>query len=476
MNLSLRRRDQDVPLAHHKMLGTSRFAATTPSGARLAGLALAVGALLAATASAAASPAYRIAIVSLVPAAADVSVHVEFGDLPTVPDTPLASVVPPRIARRPPEAPPLHGRIGDRRDFWVRWYDGTGLDRHDGYRRLDAVLTAASPHADVWIASDLATTLDPALLARLPEDAENAYAALHGHFGALTYAEREIAQHGMIAACEGPTPLARTPRPIPAFVPSRGELLSVLVVPTSAARYGYADIASYRYQVALRCSGEMKSNELPGLVVLAYDARAPGDALATTFVAEPAHELQHLENYVRHAIRAVPSTRQSPLVDEGLSMLAQDLAVRRMDGTRIDARGSGALADEFLAHPNAYSALTFAVQDGPVQRRFTGGSYGAAYLLQRFLYDRFGEAYLEAVTDTDALDLAALERATGLRAPELLRAFARSLLNVATTPLPGADFRIVGGSVSLFTSSRPIARVRASGGTVVWVEAAAASP
>jgi hypothetical protein len=458
------------------MLWSASVIATTPSGrkrhecARLLGLALAACTLLGAAAGAPFPGRYRVAIVSLVPASDDVSIHVEFGDPPAT----LAAPAPlPRtlaLAHRAPEAPPLHARPGERRSWWVRWYDGTGRDRRDVYRRGEAVLTHATPHADIWIARDLLGTLDPQIVARLPGDVESAYAALHGRFGSLSYSQAEIARHGMVAGCESSTPSRRTPYAIPAFVPSRGELLSVLIVAASAAHYGYADLGSYRYQAALNCSGGAKSNELPGLFVWALDTDAPRETLAATLVTRPAHELQHLKNFVRHAIRSVPSVRQTPLLNEGLSMLAQDFAVQRSFGARVDALGAGALANEYLAQPNLYSALTFAVQDGAVQRPFTGGSYGAAYLLQRFLYDRFGDAYLDAVTDTDQVDLAAMERATGMPTAEIMRAFARSLLDAATAPLPSADFRIVGGSISLFTSTRPIAEVRARGGSVVWVQ------
>lgn len=124
------------------------------------------------------------------------------------------------------------------------------------------------------------------------------------------------------------------------------------------------------------------------------------------------HELQHLLHAHYKFFRPVSTgagngSFDDTFIDEGDSMLAEDIATDPSPGQHLDTpRYSFA----FLLEPSLYSLTSFTgFQPNPTSTASnppygwysnTAGSYGQAYLFQRYLYDRFGgSAYLHALYD-----------------------------------------------------------------------------
>ncbi len=439
---------------------------------------------------------YRLAIVSLASTPRAERVHVTFG--PHTDDAASASppIADPKraLVDAAPEFAPRHGHVGDRRTFWVERFDPTGRNKDVTWGQVFATLRFTTDHADIWIDDNLGT-IDPALEAALPRDVENAYLSQRGHFGPLSYTGGDVSKHGLINACDF---ARRIVGQVPAFVPSNGELLSFLIVGSSEAMNGGALVNSYRYQANLNCYARtIHSNEMPGLVVWPFERRRPAELQDGTLVYAP--ELQHLQRFVRGTIRGFRSEQLMPLLNEGLSELSQDFAVTALFGRPYDLFGAGDAARVYLSDPNAVSLLSFSLNNGREAHPFGTACYGGAYLLQRFLYDRFGDNYLTAVTNTDSGGIKAMQDALPIALSEALREFGRYLIapdgspyvsglfnlyahtqdevgrpyetrGAALRPLPGPDFDVLGGSVSIYSSNAPIASVHADGAPIVWTE------
>jgi len=440
---------------------------------------------------------YRVAVISLSLTPDRERVHVTFGPPPD--ESAIGAALAPASVGHvvSPEAPPVHGHVGDRRSFWVQWFDPSARSRPTKWNSIRATLLYSTQHADIWVDDSVAPHLAPDITSALPRDAENAWQSQHGRFGSLSYDEHDVARHRRAEACD---PMTHRPvGSVPAFVPSRGELLNLLIVSGEKARNGYAAVDSYRYQDDLDCYWNSRSNELPGLVVWPFEQRRAPEVSNGVLVYQPAHELQHLKYFVRHDIRGTYSGESMPMINEGLSMLAEDFAVNALFNKPHDLFGAGFNAGIYLHDPNAVSLLAFGIYDGREAHPFGTACYGGAYLLQRFLYDRFGEAYLNAVTDTDADGLSAMKVALPVSVAEAFREFGRYLIappnqifedgyfnlyqegesEVGTrfalsgprlAVIPGPDFEILGGSASLYVSDIPISNIRSNGAPIVWTQ------
>jgi hypothetical protein len=186
----------------------------------------------------------------------------------------------------------------------------------------------------------------------------------------------------------------------------------------------------------------------------------------------PAHEEQHLKNFVRHSIRGTTIVRAS-MLNEGLSVLAQDFASEQISGRR-DLDLAGAFEKEYLDDPGLVSLPAFYYYAGQQSHPSGAACYGGAYLLQRYLYDRFGDSYLNRVTDTEADGFTAMAAALPIPLPDALRDFGGYVLGLEKRSnlrhISDADFAVLGGSVSVFESPSPISAVHVIGATVVWTE------
>lgn len=120
------------------------------------------------------------------------------------------------------------------------------------------------------------------------------------------------------------------------------------------------------------------------------------------------HELQHLlhahNKVLFPAFAGSAPTFDATFIDEGCSMLAEDLATDPAPGQHLD---TPRYTYTYLLEPSLFSLTAFTgYQPNPTSATpntpygwysNTAGSYGQAYLFQRYLYDRFGAAALKAI-------------------------------------------------------------------------------
>lgn len=371
---------------------------------------------------------------------------------PAGPQNLRASLVPaPGTASKAPALRAAAATLGDTKTFWVQQgpLGGTASDM-----RRTATLSIQTAHADVWIDDTLAIPAqDDAAIAA---DVENAAGSDAEHFGAYGYAASSPGMQPSFQTCDAS---GRQTGSAPAYiVPPADGRFDVLIVDVAAlgGTGGYFNGADLMTQAALNClnagGAAYESNEMP-LVVVGWSAALGSDyELREDLVRSSAHELQHMINFVHHAIlpqgAASPSysATESPYINEGLSMLAQDLAVARMYGSSGVAHDGDALqrVGVFLAAPQNYSIRAFSgVDPGAASASYNcaEGCYGGAMLLQRYLYDRFGgDAYAHAM-ESGAVGTANLQAATGESASQLLGDFALALAAAnGGTGTPGSAF------------------------------------
>jgi hypothetical protein len=235
---------------------------------------------------------------------------------------------------------------------------------------------------------------------------------------------------------------------------------------------GYFSGANYMHQSALNClGGGYESNEAPFIFVGWFPGSGETYDLKEDLVRSTAHELQHLINFVNHSILASGASSASfdgnevPFINEGLSMLAQDFAVQRMysaQGVQFDAADALARANAYLSNPGNFSVSGFSGIDSPAwggnggssQYNCAGGCYGAAYLFERYLHDRFGgDAYTHAMETSGAVGTQNLQSVTGKAAGSLLDDFALAMAG-NTLGVTAADPRFDFGSLNLMQSYR----------------------
>jgi hypothetical protein len=159
------------------------------------------------------------------------------------------------------------------------------------------------------------------------------------------------------------------------------------------------------------------------------------------------HELQHLlhSHYkvLRPAILGQNATFDDTFVEEGMSMLAEDIAA---DGVHID---TPRYSFQFLLEPSLYSLTSFTgFQPNPTSTAAnppygwfsnTAGSYGQAYLFQRYMYDRFGPGEIASIYNSIASSPAAVAAAGGEPFAQLYREFAAAV-GAQSSPVAGSPY------------------------------------
>jgi hypothetical protein len=159
------------------------------------------------------------------------------------------------------------------------------------------------------------------------------------------------------------------------------------------------------------------------------------------------HELQHLLHahykVFRPAIQGQSAVFDDAFVEEGMSMLAEDLAA---DGVHID---TPRYSFSFLLEPSLFSLTSFTgYQPNPTSTATnppygwfsnTPGSYGQAYLFQRYLYDRFGGGEITSIYNSTGSSVAAVSGAAGEPFPQLYREFAAAV-SAQSSPAAGAPY------------------------------------
>lgn len=336
--------------------------------------------------------------------------------------------------------------VGEQQSIWV---DQGSLSGSTGSAQLPATLALQTPHGNIWIDNTLLSQLDQSAIAQIGTDFENAYASDTMHFASADYPSNAPGLQPTYQACTASgAPDGTTPAYI---VEPTDKRIDVMVVNAEnlGSRGGYFSSVNYMPQTALNClnasGASYHSNEAPFIFVGWFAGHGAAYELQEDLVRSTAHELQHLINFVNHSI--LPAAAASPsfsgaeltFINEGLSMLAQDLAVAQMYGNRgvdFDVADAMQRAQAYLSDPQAFSVSGFSGIDSPAWGgngstaafNCAGGCYGGAYLFQRYLYDRFGgDAYTRAIETSGLTGEANLQAVCGESAGMLLDDFALAL-------------------------------------------------
>ena len=309
--------------------------------------------------------------------------------------------------------------VGATANIWVAKFDiGSGSGT---YIQVPSTLEFQTVHGNVWIANTLLTTdasFQGAALAttvaQIGADLENAATSDTTHFAAFDYANNAPGvgvQYGAFDSSGNFT--GRTDNQY-IFEPTDRrvnlEILDTASLGTgvggyfSSVNYTPQEIWNYFILERRRRTRPM-SNEAPFIYCGWFPNNGANYELQEDLVRGTAHELQHLINFVNHSILPPAANSYSfdgyedPFINEGLSMLSQDLAVNALHPTQsFDVADAMSHAQQYLSSPQNYSLSGFIGIDpsswggnGTTPKyNCGGGCYGSAYLFQRYMRDRFG--------------------------------------------------------------------------------------
>lgn len=366
--------------------------------------------------------------------------------------------------RRPQSSLPASLSVGTSAPIWVQ-KGALGGARVNV--QVPATLLAQSAHLNIWVDSTLQLTQSD--ITQVTADAENAYASDTTHFASPDYPSSAPGLQARYTAC---APGGGSQGTTAAYIPEPADhRIDVMIVNPSnlGGLGGYFSAANLMTQATLNClngsSTKYESNEAPFIFVGWFSGSGTTYVLQEDLVRSTAHELQHLINFVNHGILASGASSNSfngneePYVNEGLSMLAQDLAVASMYGSRgmqFDVDDALSRASVYLSAPSNYSLSAFSGTDpaswggnGSAQYNCAGGCYGAVYLFQRYLRDRFGgDAYTHTMETSGVTGDANLQLATGENASSLFGDFALAMA-ANSLQVNSADPRFTFGSLNL---------------------------
>ena len=372
---------------------------------------------------------------------------------------------------------PSTPQVGSTASLWVQQGSLTSTTRTNV--QVPSTLLAQSAHGNIWIDDSLiggaasspsfaAATLQ-STVAQIAADFENAYASDVAHFASPDYSGTAPGLQPQYKACSASGASQGTTRGY--ITEPADRRINVLIVngQNLGGMGGYFSAANFMTQASLNClnssSTAYESNEAPFIFVGWFQNNGATYELQEDLVRSTAHELQHLINFVNHAILASGASspsyngNETTFINEGLSMLAQDLAIETMYGTRgvhFDADDALSRANVYLSNPGNFSISGFGGIDpaswgGNATAQFNcgGGCYGGAYLFERYLRDRFGgDAYTHAMETAGAVGSQNLQNATGSSAGSLLDDFALAMAANTLGVAPGTS-RFQFGSLDL---------------------------
>jgi len=354
--------------------------------------------------------------------------------------------------------------IGSTADLWVQKGSLSGSRVN---AQVPATLLAQSQHANIWVDSSL--SLSQSELAQVQADFENAYASDTAHFASPDYGSNAPGMQPQYTTCAQGGAKQGTGA---AYIQEPADhRIDVMIVNSSnlGGLGGYFSGANLMTQSTLNClngsNTTYESNEAPFIFVGWFADSGTNYVLQEDLVRSTAHEFQHLINFVNHSILAPGASSSSfngyeeTYINEGLSMLAQDLAVQRMygaHGVQFDVDDAMSRATVYLSAPSQYSLTAFSGIDpsswggnGSAQYNCGGGCYGGAYLFERYLRDRFGgDEYTHEMETSGVVGDQNLQAATGESESSLIGDFTLAMAaNTLQVNSPDSRFRF--GSLNL---------------------------
>ena len=319
------------------------------------------------------------------------------------------------------------------------WAQNAAIGASSGtYKQVPATLAAVTPHGYIWVDSSLSSVLStPSTIQQIGADFDNAYASDTAHFGTNVYDPTTYAPSPL---CDANGTVTGTGA---AYADSDPRTVVFVVNPQSLGGGvgGYFDSINLFSQGFLNCDASARaeglhSNQAP-MVYLGWFGPGGGSSslsyvLTEDLVRGSAHEFQHLINFVDHNIVKAGRNEEDAFINEGLSMLAQDLAVQQKFGIKNDVSDAMRHANEFLTAPQNFSLTGFSGIDTDYNKTVPAyncsGCYGASYLFQRYLYDRLGgDAYLTKVEATTATGMSNLATIAGESGDALMMDFGVAL-------------------------------------------------
>ncbi len=367
---------------------------------------------------------------------------------------------------------------GNTHDFYIQSGTitggaGGGTNDCPGYspcKKITAVLEAQSAHANVWV--DQHSLADRNQFpsgapdfTKLAGNFDRYYGVETGVFGAAS-----IKQAGFQQCNPNGSPTTNLQPEV-----DLGTGVINLVITDALANSGeggYFFVIDLLNQQEVNCiGGTVPKTNAPTMFVMGSDYY-PNSPQGYSTYNEPfwngtdaprtaSHELQHFI----HALSKVfqHNVGDDAWVDEGCSMLAEDLAA---DGMHID---TPRFSYAYLLEPGDFSLTSFTgYQPDPLSTnpnapyRFyhnTAGNYGMSYLFFRYLYDRFGQNTITNLVQSPQGGVANVTSVTGEPFTQLYQEWATAVAAQSTgiTNDPRFSFNpalVLRGTITV-TSRRP---------------------
>ena len=299
-----------------------------------------------------------------------------------------AGARPHALAVRAMSSPPP---VGTHQSFYV----GVTASRGGpvvGYTSYPFTLVSTSAHTAVWIQDSNIAEFAPAS-STFANDAETAYAADTAAIGQATYTDAAAGRTANVPYCDSAgNPAGSGPRYAAPF-----GYLNVLMIDANALGQGVGgefEPVDTNAQASLNCTtgpARQHSNE-GGFIVAALSPSANVHYHVQQFLA---HEFAHLIQFVNQVIVLGRPNAEPPAINEGVAELARDITLGTPDIGNI----SGNTAQSFLPRPQDYSILGMTGAQG----YYGGGNYGGAYLLMRYIADRYGYGFVKTYVQSDPL-------------------------------------------------------------------------
>jgi hypothetical protein len=329
------------------------------------------------------------------------------------------------VAVRSATAPPP---VGTHQTFFI----GATASRGGpvvSYASYPFTLVSTGAHVAVWVQDASVAAFAPAS-GTFANDAEVAYAADTAAVGPATYTDAAAGRTTSVPYCDA----AGNPAGTGPFYAAPFSYLNVLVVDPGTvgpnAGVEFSPVDTYA-QAHLNCdSGPVHRHSNEGGFVVA--AIAPSANVHYHVQQLLAHQFTHLIQFVDQVV-VLGRADAPPAIKEGLADLARDITLGSTDIGNV----SGDTAQAFLPRPQEYSILGMTGAHG----FYSSGNYGGAYLLMRYIADRYGYGFIKTYVQNDPL--------TGTKASY------DALAAAAGAPSFAALFRDFGATLALSAAGAP---------------------
>jgi hypothetical protein len=353
---------------------------------------------------------------------------------------------------------------------------------------IPATLEAVGVHANVWVDNASLNTLGeftnvPAEFQTIASKFDHYYAVETAAFGAAFYPGGQPIQFSFNSTkgqCDpNGNPLPQSSWQAVDLSGAGGTSIDVVITDALAGtgEGGYYDSGNEVPQQVWDCAPSPRqiSNNTSMFVITGNNYSGLGSGvpphnesywLNTDALRSMSHELQHLlHSHYKYFRPIATGTGQGSFddafVEEGCSMLAEDLATDPAPGQHLD---TPRYSYSYLLEPSLFSLTSFTgYQPNPSSNASTppygfysntAGSYGQAYLFMRYLYDRFGPTALTTLYNTPGPGVAPVVAAAGGESfPQLYREFAAAVAAqsspVATTPYAFSSAVVLRGNVDV---------------------------